>query len=68
MTTVNRGSMLTVDYFKAYLQLICDSRSLSVEDAAEFMKHHFFRGDLYRYGPQTFERFQEAITLLKKIG
>lgn len=66
MGTVNRGSVLTVEYFQAYLRLICTSRRMSVAEAAQYMINQFFGGDRHRFGEQTFERFQQAIILIEK--
>ena len=55
--TVNSSSVLSVEYFEAYLQLVSTSKEVGWEEAGEYMKEHFFRGDSQLYGQQTARNF-----------
>ncbi|WP_291759627.1 hypothetical protein [Lysinibacillus sp. UBA5990] len=51
--TVNHASVLTKDYFIAYLKLIMNSREYTIIEAKEFAFNFFFKGDIDRYGTST---------------
>ncbi len=63
--TVNHASVLTQDYFIAYLKLIMNSREFTLKQAKEFAFDFFFKGDKNRYGNSTWLQFEKAI---KEIG
>ncbi len=63
--TVNHASILTQDYFIAYLKLIMNSREFTLKQAKEFAFDFFFKGDMNRYGNSTWLQFEKAI---KEIG
>lgn len=65
--TVNRSSVLSVEYFEAYLQLVSTSKEVGWEEAGEYMKEHFFRGDSQLYGQQTARNFLMAYENKKGI-
>ncbi|MBD8521258.1 hypothetical protein [Lysinibacillus fusiformis] len=51
--TVTHASVLTNDYFIAYLKLILNSRDYTLKQANEFAFDFFFKGDIDRYGTST---------------
>ncbi|HBJ02720.1 MAG TPA: hypothetical protein DDY89_21960 [Lysinibacillus sp.] len=51
--TVNHASVLTKDYFIAYLKLIMNCRDYTLKQANEFAFDFFFKGDIERYGTST---------------
>ncbi|MFA1737826.1 hypothetical protein ACDX69_09640 [Lysinibacillus fusiformis] len=51
--TVNHASVLTKDYFIAYLNLIMNSRDYTLKQAKEFAFDFFFKEDIDRYGTST---------------
>ena len=65
--TVNSSSVLSVEYFEAYLQLVSTSKEVGWEEAGEYMKEHFFRGDSQLYGQQTAWNFSSACKNKKGI-
>lgn len=64
--TVNHASVLTKDYFIAYLKLIMNSREYTLIQAKEFAFDFFFKRDMDRYGPSTWLQFEEAIKEIDK--
>lgn len=58
--TVNRSSVLSVEYFVSYLKLVASARNSGFEDAKDFMKKSFFKGEKNYYGQQTDENFCRA--------
>ncbi|MGK4115382.1 hypothetical protein AB0Y38_03750 [Lysinibacillus capsici] len=58
---VNHASVLTKDYFIAYLKLIMNSRDYTLKQAKEFAFDFFFKGDMDRYGTSTCLQFEKAI-------
>ncbi|MEK5431599.1 hypothetical protein MKY88_12080 [Lysinibacillus sp. FSL R7-0073] len=65
--TVNHSSILTKDYFIAYLKLIMNSREYTLIQAKEFAFDFFFKGDMDRYGTSTWLQFEKAIIEIDKI-
>ncbi|WP_144790010.1 hypothetical protein [Lysinibacillus fusiformis] len=65
--TVNHASVLTKDYFIAYLKLIMNSREYTLIQAKEFATDFFFKGDMNRYGTSTWLQFEKAIKKIDKI-
>ncbi|HJF32915.1 MULTISPECIES: hypothetical protein [Bacillales] len=63
---VNHASILSVDYFISYLELIMKARQLSLEEAVFYMKENFFKGEAFLYGEVTAKHFEQAIQLLKR--
>ncbi|MDW7617352.1 hypothetical protein SC499_22385 [Peribacillus simplex] len=63
--TVNRSSVLSVEYFEAYLKLVLSARNYGLEEAKGFMKSTFFKGETNFYGRQTDENFCIAYKNLK---
>ena len=57
--TVNHASVLTKDYFIAYLKLIMNSRDYTLKQAKEFAFDFFFKGDMDRYGTSTCLQFEK---------
>ena len=66
--TVNHASVLTKDYFIAYLKLIRNSREYTLIEAKEFAFDFFFKGDNERYGLSTWSQFEEATREMEKIA
>lgn len=64
---VNHASVLTKDYFIAYLKLIMNSRDYTLKQAKEFAFDFFFKGDMDRYGTSTCLQFEKAIKEIDKI-
>lgn len=64
--TVNHASVLTKDYFIAYLKLIMNSREYTLIQAKEFAFVFFFKGDMDRYGTSTWLQFEKAIKEVDK--
>jgi len=64
--TVNHASVLTKDYFIAYLKLIMNSRDYTLKQAKEFAFDFFFKGDMDRYGTSTCLQFEKAIKEIDK--
>ena len=64
--TVNHASVLTKDYFIAYLKLIMNSREYTLIQAKEFAFNFFFKGDMDRYGISTWLQFEKAIIEIDK--
>ncbi|MEY2355705.1 hypothetical protein [Lysinibacillus capsici] len=64
--TVNHASVLTKDYFIAYLKLIMNSRDYTLKQAKEFSVDFFFKGDMDRYGTSTCLQFEKAIKGIDK--
>lgn len=65
--TVNHASVLTKDYFIAYLKLIMNSREYTLIQAKEFAFDFLFKGDMNRYGISTWLQFEKAIKEVDKI-
>ncbi|MFJ7700860.1 hypothetical protein [Lysinibacillus fusiformis] len=65
--TVNHASVLTKDYFIAYLKLIMNSREYTLIQAKKFAFDFFFKGDIDRYGTSTWLQFEKAIKEIDKI-
>ncbi|MES7477507.1 hypothetical protein U6M79_12385, partial [Cutibacterium acnes] len=59
------SSTLTIEYFQSYIQLVMNSRELSLEEAAQFVGQFFFRGDILVYGTATKRNFEMAINSFK---
>ena len=64
--TVNHASVLTKDYFIAYLKLIMNSRDYNLKQAKEFAFDFFFKGDIDRYGTSTCLQFEKGIKEIDK--
>ncbi len=64
--TVNHASVLTKDYFIAYLKLIMNSREYTLVEAKEFAFDFFFKGDMEHYDTSTWLQFEKAIKELDK--
>lgn len=64
--TVNHASVLTKDYFIAYLKLIMNSRDYTLKQAKEFAFDFFFKGDMDRYGTSTCLQYEKAINEIGK--
>ncbi|MEE3955879.1 hypothetical protein [Peribacillus frigoritolerans] len=67
--TVNRSSVLSVEYFVSYLKLVASAQNSDLEEAKEFMKEFFFKGEKNYYGQETDENFCRAyhkLTVLDK--
>ncbi len=64
--TVNRASVLTKDYFIAYLKLIMNSREYTLIEAKEFAFDFFFKGDMKLYDTSTWLQFEKALKELDK--
>ncbi|GEM_PF-180377 len=64
--TVNHASVLTKDYFIAYLKLIMNSREYTLIQAKKFAFDFFFKGDIDRYGTSTWLQFEKAIIEIDK--
>ncbi|EFI70167.1 hypothetical protein P9436_04165 [Lysinibacillus capsici] len=65
--TVNHASVLTKDYFIAYIKLIMNSREYTLIQAKEFAFDFFFKGDMERYGTATWLQFEKAIKEIDEI-
>lgn len=65
--TVNHASVLTKNYFIAYLKLIMNSREYTLIQAKKFAFDFFFKGDMDRYGTSTCLQFEKAIKEIDKI-
>ncbi|MBU5252447.1 hypothetical protein KQI46_11010 [Lysinibacillus capsici] len=59
--TVNHASVLTKNYFIAYLMLIMKSREYTLNQAKKFAFDFFFKGDRDHYGTSTWLQFEKAI-------
>ncbi|HAP2019756.1 MULTISPECIES: hypothetical protein [Staphylococcaceae] len=66
--TVNHASMLSVDYFISYLNLVMLSREVNLKEATLYMENEFFKGNIHQYGDTTETNFNQAIQLLEKKG
>lgn len=64
--TVNRGGALSKEYFLAYLQLVINTRSCSVDKAKEIAFDLFFKQDEKRFGLPTYTQFQSAYNELNQ--
>lgn len=64
--TVNHASVLTKEYFIAYLKLIMNSREYTLKQAKELAFDFFFKGDMNRYGTATWLQFEKAIKVMDK--
>ncbi|MEE3953610.1 hypothetical protein [Peribacillus frigoritolerans] len=65
--TVNKSSVLSVEYFVSYLKLVASARNSGLEEAKEFMKEFFFKGEKNYYGQQTDENFCRAYHKLTNL-
>ncbi|MEQ2528381.1 hypothetical protein WMO40_16975 [Bacillaceae bacterium CLA-AA-H227] len=65
--TVNRSSVLSVDYFESYFRLVMTSRNFVLEEAKEYMISNFFQGDVMLYEEDSYHSFTDAYLRLKKI-
>jgi len=63
---VNHASILSVDYFISYLELVMKARQFPIEEAISYMRVHFFKGESHLYGEETAKHFEQAIQLLEK--
>ncbi|MGE7689846.1 hypothetical protein ACQKMI_11620 [Lysinibacillus sp. NPDC097214] len=63
---VNHASVLTKDYFIAYLKLIMNSREYTLIQAKEFAFYFFFKGDRDHYDTSTWVQFEKAIKEIDK--
>ncbi|MGE7689823.1 hypothetical protein ACQKMI_11495 [Lysinibacillus sp. NPDC097214] len=61
------ASVLTKDYFIAYIKLIMNSREYTLMQDKEFAFDFFFKGDMDRYGTSTWLQFEKAIKEMDKI-
>lgn len=61
---VNSGGNLSEDYFRAYLSLVMNARSCSLEDAKDIMFETFFRGNLASFGQISYSSYINAVTSL----
>jgi len=64
--TVNHASVLTQDYFIAYLKLIMNSREYTLIQAKEFAFEFFFKGDMDCYEKSTWLQFEKTIKEIDK--
>ncbi|NCT39917.1 hypothetical protein GTW56_29760 [Bacillus sp. EB93] len=64
---VNKSSVLSVEYFVSYLKLVASARNSGLEEAKEFMKEFFFKGEKNYYGQQTDENFCRAYHKLTNL-
>lgn len=65
--TVNHASVLTKEYFIAYIKLIMKSREYTLIQAKEFAFDFFFKGDSQRYGTTTWLQFEKALNEIKDV-
>lgn len=65
--TVNYASVLTKEYFIAYIKLIMKSREYTLLQAKAFAFDFFFKGDSQRYGSSTWLQFEKALNELKDV-
>jgi len=61
---VNSGGNLSEEYFRAYLSLVMNARSCSLEDAKDIMFKTFFQGNFASFGPITYSSYINAVTAL----
>lgn len=52
--TVNRSSVLSVEYFESYLNLVVTSRGFNLDEALNYVLQNFFKGDPMYYGKETY--------------
>ncbi|WP_418302832.1 hypothetical protein [Lysinibacillus fusiformis] len=64
--TVNHASVLTKNYFIAYLKLIMNSKDYTLKQAKEFAFDFFFKGNMDRYVTLTCLQFEKAIKKIDK--
>lgn len=65
--TVNHASVLTKEYFIAYIKLIMKSREYTLIQAKEFAFDFFFKEDSQRYGTTTWLQFEKALIEIKDV-
>lgn len=65
--TINRSSVLSVEYFESYFKLVMTSRNFALEEAKEYMINNFFQGDVMLYGKDTYHSFTDSYLKLKKF-
>lgn len=63
--TVNHSSTLSVEYFQSYIQLVMNSREISLEEAEGLINQIFFKGNLHLYGVNTRSNYEIALKNLK---
>lgn len=61
---VNSGGNLSEEYFRAYLSLVMNARSCSLEDAEDYMMKTFFEGNLASFGPISYASYINAVKSL----
>lgn len=64
--TFNRGSLLSVDYFASYLELVMNSRKCDSETAFHIALERIFQNNPDAFGMDTFENFQKAYEKISK--
>ncbi|GAA0315904.1 hypothetical protein GCM10008967_03060 [Bacillus carboniphilus] len=57
---VNRGSVLSKEYFLSYFKLVMNARNFNKIEGKDFIIESFFRGDKYSYGEATCRQFELA--------
>ncbi|SFK07445.1 hypothetical protein SAMN05518846_108151 [Brevibacillus centrosporus] len=62
---INRGSVLSKEYFLAYIKHIMLVFQLNVEEAKRKTEDQLFRGNMYAYGEETRDNFLKAFDELK---
>ncbi|MFD2371587.1 hypothetical protein ACFSO0_16795 [Brevibacillus sp. GCM10020057] len=65
---VNRGSVLSKQYFLAYLSHVMRVFQCNAEEAKVKTMEQFFRGDLQAYGDDTRENFTNAFMELTRAN
>lgn len=63
---INRGSVLSKEYFISYLNLVMKSRDYDLSAATDYVINHFFHGDICKYGERTYQNFLSSVEYIKK--
>lgn len=58
--TVNHASILSVEYFLSYFNLVSISKGVNDSDAKDYIESTFFKGDPSFYGTLTYSNFLTA--------
>ena len=57
---INRGSTLSVIYFKSYFELILASRTSNLDEASKIVFQRIFNNNPHQLGNETYQQFLQA--------
>lgn len=63
--TINRGSVLSKEYFISYFHHLMTVFNYTIDEAKEKAEESLFRGNLDSFGKQTSQIFEEAYLELR---